>query len=168
MRRLRAIRASIPLAVLAAGLHGCAAIPLAVVAGSLLEAGGGMIVKTGTEYTASGAARRTFNLPVEQVHAAVLETFRRTQISITRDEAAAERHRIAGRARHRTVRVDLVALTPVLTTMELAVKRNVFASDKATASELLAATEHVLAESAVVASAPGDVSMRKPTACPQR
>jgi hypothetical protein len=88
-------------------LPGCAAIPLAVVAGSLLEAGGGVLVKTGTEYSSSGTVRRTFNLPVDQVHAAVLETFRRAQIPVIRD--------VAGTMEHRKVRVDLLPLTPVLT-----------------------------------------------------
>jgi hypothetical protein len=40
--------------------------------------------------------------------------------------------------------VKLQPLTPVLTAMELGVKRNILASDKATASELLAQTEQIL------------------------
>ncbi len=145
MRRRRAIALVPWVAIFALGLHGCAAIPLAVVAGSLLEAGGGVLVKTGTEYTSNGSVLRTFNVPVEQVHAAVLETLTKAQITITRDEASARRHRIAGIAYHRTVRVELFPLTPVLTALEIVVKRNVLASDKATASELLAETELVVA-----------------------
>jgi hypothetical protein len=153
MRRRIGARDAAVMAALGVGLQGCAAVPLAIVAGSLLEAGGSVIVKTGTEYTASGAARRTFNAPAGQVHAGVLEAFARAQIAVTRDQAATPRHRIDGLMRGRTVRVDLFALTPVLTAMSLDVKRNLFASDKATASELLALVEGVVGE-VVVAAAP--------------
>src|SRR2546425_13313219 len=71
-------------------LPGCAALPLATVGGWAAQAGGSALVKTGTEYTSSGAARRTFTIPVEHVHAAVLEAFHRTDISIQRDEASAK------------------------------------------------------------------------------
>lgn len=147
-RTLLAVAAALAAAI---AVSGCAALPLAAVAGPLLDVGGGALVKTGTEYTASGAAHRTFNLPSDQVHAAVLETFRRTQIALTRDEAARDGLRIVGAAQGRTVRVRVRALTPVLTAMELDVKRNLLASDEATASELLAETEQVLAERTVLA-----------------
>jgi hypothetical protein len=138
------IRMAAAVALVATALHGCAAIPLAVLAGPLLDVGGGVLVKTGTEYSARGTAYRTFSLPVEQVHAAVLETFRRTQITVTRDDASPKHDRIAGKLYRRNVDVELLPLTPVLTSMELVVKRNILASDKATASELLAQTEHIL------------------------
>ena len=140
-------------AVFGGGLAGCAAIPLAVVAGSLLEAGGGMIVKRGSEYTASGTAVRTFSVPAGQVHAAVLEAFSRAQIMVVRDQASAKRHRVAGLMQGRTVRVEILPLTPVLTAMTLEVKRNAFASDKATASELLAQVERVVNDAMVAAAA---------------
>jgi len=138
------IRIAVAVALVATLLHGCAAIPLAMLAAPLLDVGGGVLVKTGTEYTASGTARRTFNLPVEQVHAAVLETFHRTQVAVTRDEASGTRQHIAGKLDGRNVHVELLVLTPVLTSMEMVVKRNIFASDKATASELLAQAEQIL------------------------
>jgi hypothetical protein len=138
------IRMAIAVASVASALHGCAAIPLAVIAAPLLDVGGGVLVKTGTEYSARGTAYRTFSLPVEQVHAAVLETFRRAQITVTRDDASPMHDRIAGKLYRRDVHVELLPLTPVLTSMELVVKRNILASDKATASELLAQTEQIL------------------------
>jgi hypothetical protein len=156
MRRRAARRAlattTVSLGVLAA--QGCAAIPLAVIAGSLLEAGGSAIVKTGTEYTASGTALRTFAVPVEQVHAAVLEAFSRVQILVVREQTSPKRHRIEGRMQGRKVRVDLFPLTPTLTAMTLDVKRNAFASDKATASELLAQVERAVNDGLAAASAP--------------
>ena len=142
---------TLQIALLALALQGCAAIPLAVFAGSLVDAGGGVLVKTGTEYSASGTARRTFNLSSDDVHTAVLETFQHAEITVTRDEPRKNGRTILGATQGRKIRVRLFTLTPVLTAMELDVKRNLLASDKATASELLAENEHVLAERSTVA-----------------
>jgi len=138
------IRMAAAVALVATALHGCAAIPLAALAGPLLDVGGGVLVKTGTEYSASGTIYRTFSVPVAQVYGAVIETFRRAQITVTRDDASPQRDRIAGKLYGRRVHVELLPLTPVLTSMSLGVKRNILASDKATASELLAQTEQML------------------------
>ena len=127
-------------------LHGCAAIPIAAVIAPLLEAGGGVLVKTGTEYTASGTAVRTFSIPIELVHGAVLEAFHRTDVAVRKDEWTKKGRTIQAEADHRAIRIRLVRLSSVLTSMELVVKRNFVASDKATASELLAQTEQVLSE----------------------
>ena len=89
------IRMAAAVALVATELHGCAAIPLAALAGPLLDVGGGVLVKTGTEYSASGTIYRTFSVPVAQVHGAVIETFRRAQITVTRDDASPQRDRIA-------------------------------------------------------------------------
>jgi hypothetical protein len=147
------IRRAVGVAVVAAGLHGCAAIPLALIAAPLLNVSGDVLVKTGTEYSASGTVYRTFALPMEQVRWAVREAFARAQITVTRDDDSPARDRIAGNLYGRTVRVELLPLTPVLTSMQLVVKRNFLASDKATASLLLAQTEKLLKpeQAAVVA-----------------
>jgi hypothetical protein len=65
---------------------------------------------------------------------------------VAQDTAARDGQRIVANAHGRSVHVRLVSLTPVLTSLELDVKRNLLASDKATASELLAETEQVLGE----------------------
>ncbi len=153
MRWKGILHATVAITALSSGLAGCAALPLAVVAGSLMDAGGGVLVKTGTEYTASGTVRRTFNLSADQVHAAVLESFARAQIAVTHDQPSAKRDLIVATTQHRKVRVQITPLTPALTALELDVKRNFFASDKATASEILAETEQVVAERTVVAAA---------------
>jgi hypothetical protein len=133
--------------VLGSVLPGCAALPFAVVGGALLQAGGGVIVKTGTEYTASGVVHRTFSIPVADVHAAVLEAFRRTEIGLAKDETSPNGEwTMVGVAEHRKVYVRLTPLTRTLTALELGVKRNLFASDKATGSELLAQTEQALVD----------------------
>jgi len=135
-------------------LPGCAALPFAVVGGALLEAGGGVIVKTGTEYSASGVVRRTFTIPAADVHAAVLETFRRTQIGLAKDEMSPKgQWTMVGVAEHRKVQVWLTPLTSTLTALEIGVKRNVLASDKATASELLAKTEQGLVDARLLTRA---------------
>ncbi len=138
------IRAAVAIACVASVVQGCAALPLAVLAAPLLSAGGDALVKTGTEYSADGTVHRTFPLPIEQVRWGVREAFVRAQVTVTGDDYSSERDRIDGNMSHRTVNVELLSLTPVLTSMQLVVKRNALASDKATASVLLAETEKVL------------------------
>src|SRR5262245_44167801 len=73
---------------LAVLLYGCAAVPLAVVGGSLAQASSSAVVKTGTEYGAGGVVYRTFTIPMADVHDAVLEGFRRTGIVVAKDETS--------------------------------------------------------------------------------
>jgi hypothetical protein len=153
MRGRSSIASVARVGVVAVSLQGCAAIPLAVVAGSLLEAGGGVLVKTGTEYTASGTVRRTFMVPIDDVHAAAVDVLRNAEIVVVRDTAAPKRHRITGVMQGRKLCVDLLPLTPILTSMEVSVKRNVFASDKATASEIVSQTRRLLDARAKLAAA---------------
>src|SRR4030095_17147728 len=105
-------------------LPGCAALPFAVVGGALLQAGGGAIVKSGTEYTASGVVRRTFTIPVADVHAAVLEAFRRTEIGLAKDETSRKgQWTMVGIAEHRKVHAWLTPLTRTLPAVEIGAKR---------------------------------------------
>jgi len=46
------IRVAVAIALVATAMHGCAALPLAVIGGSLLGVGGNVLVNSGTEYTA--------------------------------------------------------------------------------------------------------------------
>lgn len=131
--------------VLACGLEGCALFPLAAVGGAALNASGGAITR-GTEYTMGGTARRTFTSPIEDVHAAILETFERTAIRVAKDETSDDGRRLVGEAERRTVKIELTSLTPTLTSMKLLVKRNILLKDRATASELVTQTEHALAD----------------------
>jgi hypothetical protein len=81
------------------------------------------------------------------VHAAVLEGFRRTGIVVAKDETSKKGElTVEGCMQWRSVRVYLTPLTPALTAMKLVVKRNVLMGDKATASELVGQTERVLSE----------------------
>ena len=127
-------------------LHGCAALPLAALGGAVLQSGAGAVVKTGTEYTMSGAAHRTFTIPINAVHAGVLQAFERAGIVVEPQQDGDDDHYIRGRLEHRTVRVRLTAFSDSLTGMTLVVKRNVLVKDRATSSELLEQVEQALAE----------------------
>jgi hypothetical protein len=140
---------SVPL--LAISLEGCALFPLAALGGAALSTGGSTVAKVGTEYARDGSVLRTFTLPIDDVHAAILETFDRTAIRVEQDEATDDGRRLVGDAEHRRVKIALTALTPTLTAMKIVVKRNILAKDKATASELLGQTEVALADRASVA-----------------
>jgi len=125
---------------------GCAALPLAALGGAALESGAGAVVKTGTEYTTGGTAYRTFTIPQNAVRAAVLEAFDRAGVTVKDENEKGDDERIIGELHKRTVRVRLTPLSPSLTAMTLIVKRNWFAKDRATTSELLEQVEQVLSE----------------------
>src|SRR3954463_264981 len=118
-------------------LHGCAALPIAALGGAMLESGAGAVVKTGTEYTTTGTARRTFMVPINAVRAAVVEAFDRAGVVIAAEEPSDDKERLEGTLKDRTVKVQLTAFSPSLTGMTLTVKRNALVKDRATSSELL-------------------------------
>jgi hypothetical protein len=126
-------------------LQGCAALPLAALGGAALQSGAGAVVKTGTEYTMSGSARRTFTIPINAVRAGVLQAFERAGVVVEPQEDGDDRS-IHGKLEHRTVRVKLTAFSDSLTGMTLIVKRNGVLKDRATSSELLEQVEQALAE----------------------
>jgi hypothetical protein len=141
--RLKRLGLGIGVALTTVMLHGCAALPLAALGGSVMASGAGAIVKSGTEYTFSGTAHRTFTVPINAVRAAVLEAFNRADVQV--EAETTDRDRIVGKLRRRTVKVELTAFSSSLTGMELSVTRTVF-KDRATSSELLEQIEQVLAE----------------------
>jgi hypothetical protein len=126
-------------------LQGCAALPIAAVGGAVVGSGAGAVVKTGTEYTMTGTARRTFSVPINAVRAAVLEAFERTGVRL-REPQPDQGDEIAGDLHERTVHVRLTAFSDSLTGMTLNVKRNALVKDRATSSSLLEQVEQVLAE----------------------
>ena len=89
------------------GLHGCAALPLTVVGGSVLGAGTGAIVKTGTEYTIGGSLERTFTIPKNAVRFAVLQAFDRAGVNLSADKVSGDREEFKGDLQHRKVRMSL-------------------------------------------------------------
>src|SRR2546428_221399 len=111
-----------------ATLQGCAA-PLALMGGAALESGTGSIVKTGTEATMGGTVRRTFTIPMDDVHAGVLKAFERTDIRVKKDDLSDKGRKMFATAEHRKVNVKLTPISRSLTLMTLAVKRNIISKD---------------------------------------
>jgi hypothetical protein len=128
------------------GLHGCAALPLAAVGGSVLGAGTGAVVKTGTEYTIGGSVERTFTIPKNAVRFAVLQAFDRAGVNLSADNVSDDQEEFKGDLQHRKVRIRLTPFSESLTSVTLSVQRNFFLKDRATSSELLEQIEQVLAE----------------------
>jgi hypothetical protein len=128
------------------GLHGCAAIPLAAVGASVLEAGTGAVVKTGTEYTFGGSVERTFTIPKDAVWSADLQAFDRAGVKVPTVEVSDDHEDLEGQLQHRTVRVRLTPFSESMTSITLTVKRNFLFNDRATASELVEQIEQSLAE----------------------
>jgi hypothetical protein len=149
MARLSTTAAAVTLLSLL--LHGCAALPLTMVGGSVLQAGTGTVVKSGTEYTMAGTARRTLTVPVNAVRAAVLEAFDRVGAGVVRDEASDDGMRMRGQLERRTIDVRLTPLSSSLTAMTLVVKRNLLLRDRATTSEILEQIDQALAENSAFA-----------------
>jgi hypothetical protein len=128
------------------GLHGCAAIPLTAVGVSVVGAGTGAVVKTGTEYTFGGSVERTFTIPKDAVWSAVLQAFDRAGVKVEAVKVSGDREDLEGQLQHRKVRVRLTPFSESLTSLTLTVKRNFFLNDRATTSELLEQIEQCLAE----------------------
>jgi hypothetical protein len=129
----------------AAALPGCAALALPALGAAAVSAGAGSVVKASTEYTLTGVAYRTFSASLDDVHAAMLETFQRLQVDVQTDETTEDGGRLEAAAGRRTIDVRLERITPALTRVRLAVKQSFFRRDRATASEIIAQTEHSLA-----------------------
>lgn len=155
---LRAAVIALEITVMAASIQSCAALPVAALGGAIVQSGAGAVVKTGTEYTTTGTARRTFMVPMSAVRAAVVEAFDRAGVTLDSEQPHDDRVRMTAKLNHRSVRVQLTALSPSLTGMTLVVKRNVLIKDRATSSELLEQVEQVLAENPAFAR-----SLHRPT-----
>jgi sporulation protein YlmC with PRC-barrel domain len=130
---------------MAAASQGCAALALPAIGTAAVSAGAGGVVKAGTEYTLGGAATRTFTLSLADLHAVTLDTLRRLEIDVVEEEASADRVTISGEAVGRRVELRLDRITPVLTQLRLVVRRDAFRKDRATATEIIAQTEHAVA-----------------------
>lgn len=132
---------------LALALSGCAALGLTggSVVGSAVGAGTGAAMKAGTEYRLNGVAYRTFTAPLAEVHEAIRSTLAAMSVPLERDRLTDDgRWELRGRAANRKFQIRLEPLTSTLTSMRLAVKRGWFGHDQATASEIIAQTEHAL------------------------
>lgn len=137
-------------------LQGCAVLPLTGAAAGVaaIQGGTGAIVKAGTEYRANGVIYRTVATPIDEVHRAAFEALRQLEIEVRDDRIAPNAIRMRARAEDRRVDIQIVRLTPVLTSLRLVVKRGVNGRDRATASEILARVEDVLDRGTATAASP--------------
>ena len=148
------------LAILAVGfaLPGCVALP--VIAPAAVSAGGDL-VKAGTVRTFGGATQRTFSVSLSELYAATRKTLDRLGFGPPEEESVEERVTLNARAIDRTVRIDLQPITGELTQMRVFVRKGTMGKDLATASELVAQTELVLAPSGGERPAQSKISGRR-------
>ena len=103
-----------------------------------------LIVKTGTEYTITGVAYRTFSLSVDDLASAVRTSLDRMQFTV---EAEADDYELLFVAEgiHRSLRLRFTPITPGVTRLRVAVKKGWIFLDRATASEVLTQIDRTLA-----------------------
>jgi hypothetical protein len=127
----------------ALGLCGCAALALPAL-GPLLGGGASGAVKAGTEYTKNGAVYRTFSLPLDRAHEAMLDTLQRLDIKVLEEK----RHdkgsmTIRAAAYSRRVALELEPVTPSMTRVKVVVGKGL-RRDSATASEIVEQAERTV------------------------
>jgi hypothetical protein len=125
-------------------LSGCVALP--ALAPAALSAGGDL-VKAGT-VRVGGATYRTFGVPLSELYLATRRTLDDLGFAPPEEESKDERVTLHARAIDRTIRIDLQPITGAMTQMRVFVRRPLLGKDLATASELVAQTELVLASQA--------------------
>lgn len=125
-------------------LAGCAALALPALGAAAVEAGAGSAVKSGTEYTSRGTAYRTFSVPFDKVHDAVLTTLQQLEVKITEEERDRDGSAtLRGEAYGRRVVLGIEPVTPRMARLRLTVSKG-FGKDRATASEIITQTERAL------------------------
>jgi hypothetical protein len=120
----------------ALALCGCAALALPALA-PLLGGGASGAVKAGTEYSKNGTVYRTFSLPFDRTHDAMLETLQRLDIKVIEEK----RHdkgtvTIRAAAYGRRVTLGVEPVTPTMTRVHVAVGKGL-GKDRSTASEIV-------------------------------
>jgi len=119
---------------------GCTGIELGAVGVAALSAGAGSVVKTGTEYTLTGIAYRTFSLPLDDP-AVLRSTLARMEFRV--DEAAVVNGDlvvVAGGI-DCAVHLRLTAITPAVTRLRVSVRKGLINLDRATTSEIVTQLE---------------------------
>jgi hypothetical protein len=137
MRRFGSV-AALGIALLSSG---CIAAP--ALAPAALSAGGDL-VKAGT-VRLGGATFRTFSRPLADVYQATRKTLDGLGFPAPEEKMVEERVVLYVQGVDRTVRIDLQPVTGSMTQMRVLVRKNTFAKDLATASEVVAQTELRLA-----------------------
>ena len=130
--------------VLAFLATGCTGIELPALGAAALSAGLGNVVRTGTEYTLTGTAYRTFALSLEDLAAVVRRTLERMDMPITEASADDMRLKLTAEGINRTVHLTLTPITTSVTRLTVSVKQNFIIRDRATTSELITQIEQAL------------------------
>ena len=120
---------------------GCTGIELGALGVAALSAGAGSVVKTGTEYTLTGIAYRTFSLPLEDVSAVLRSALARMEFRV--DEAAVVNGDlvIVAGGIDCAVHLRLTAITPAVTRLRVSVRKGLISHDRATTSEIVTQLE---------------------------
>jgi hypothetical protein len=160
MRATAAVRTLALAFVVVAGLvlSGCVALPALAPAAA---GAGGDLVKARTVRTFGGATYRTFSVPLSELYHATRKTLDGLGFASPEEESVEERVTLYARGIDRTVRIDLLPITGAMTEMRVFVRKGTFGKDLATASELVAQTELVLAPPADRRQAQRNVSSRR-------
>jgi hypothetical protein len=115
-----------------------ACVPLALTA-----AGVGMA--TGVSHTLGGIVYKTFTAPQAQVKRGVLSALSRMQIKVTEIKRKNSTETIFAKAGDRDIEIDLEALTPTTTRMQVTARKDGgLLRDSATATEIIIQTEKLV------------------------
>jgi hypothetical protein len=125
------------------GLGGCAALGITggAVTVAAVGAGAGEVLRAGTEYSLTGTALRTFTASMDIMAEVTRSTLSRMAFTIEREENMSPGRRIVATGIGRTIEIELEPLSPAVTHIELAVKRNFFRRDRSTANEIIVQIE---------------------------
>jgi hypothetical protein len=105
---------------------------------------GGTAAQAGLFHHMNSISDRTFANPVDETKAATVATLTRMNMKIRSVEETDMGWKIKASARGRTITVDLDAITPSATRMEVAANRFLFVMDGATATAIVEETSHSL------------------------
>lgn len=132
----------LPLALLAVAFHlsGCAAVI------PLLGAGAGMFADRQVDHILESTASKTFAAPLEDVRAAMFQSFYRMELIVESDVRTESGYEVTGKAHGRRVEIELEQVGGQFTYMQAKVKRNFFRRDRATAAALVLDTESIRAQ----------------------
>ncbi len=122
-------------AILVAGLQGCAAVGL-----TALGVGAG----AGVGHTLGGIVYKTFSEPMPKVKRATLTALKQMAIPVESVEPSKEGETIRAKAANRSIEVQFEALTPKTTRMRVIADSDGFIKDSATATEIILQTERML------------------------
>jgi hypothetical protein len=133
----------IALAGLAAG--GCTGVELGAVGVAALSAGAGSVVKTGTEYTLTGIAYRTFSLPLDDLAVVLRSTLARMEFRVDEAAVVAGEMVVVAAGIDCAVHLRLTPITPAVTRLRISVKKGLILLDRATTSEIVTQLERSVA-----------------------